>query len=44
MEDTFKLIPIPLRNGSFLKAGIMRPCIIILVLFFAIGFNNMIYA
>jgi len=44
MEDRFKFLVIPLKNGSFLKAGLKRTCFMILALFFAIGFVNVIYA
>ena len=44
MEDRLKFQGIPLNSDSFLKAGLMRSCIKILALFFAIDFNNLIYA
>lgn len=43
MGNRFKFLVIPLKNGSLLKAGLMRTFIMIVALF-AIGFNNMIYA
>ena len=44
MESTFKSLAIPIRNGSFLKTDRMRTFIVITVLFFVFGSDNMIYA
>ena len=44
MENRYKFLVVPLINDKVLKAGLMRLSIIILVFFFTIGVNNVIYA
>ena len=44
MEDRYKFLVIPYKNDSLLKTGLMRLCIIAILLYLTIGFNNVIYA
>jgi len=44
MEDRFQFLVTSLKSDSFLNAGLMRTYFMIVALFFAIGFNNAIYA